>query len=128
MDGSDLILSAPVMPSSPMDETANLLTRTANQQKISASGSIDNKKTEKLAKDFESVFLAKLFDTMKETVNQFNDEQDAAGGQVQGIFWMYLANDMADKGGVGLWKDLQKVFTNLQNPAEPPTQSLDEGL
>jgi hypothetical protein len=65
---------------------------------------------------------------MKETVNQFNDEEDSAGGQVQGIFWMYLANDMADKGGVGLWKDLQKVFTNLQNPAEPPTQSLDEGL
>jgi Rod binding domain-containing protein len=128
MDGSDLILTAPIMPSSPMDETAGLLSKAAAQQNVSANGLADSQKTEKLAKDFESVLLTKLFDTMKETVNQFNDEEDSAGGQVQGLFWLCLARDVADKGGLGLWKDLQRFFTDLQNPAEPPAQSLDEGL
>jgi Rod binding domain-containing protein len=128
MDGSDLLLTAPVMPPSPLDEAAGSLSRAAALQNSSAGGLADPKKTEKLAKDFESVFLSKLFDAMKETVSQFNEEEDAAGGQVQGMFWLCLARDVADKGGLGLWKDLQRFFTDMQSPAQPPSQSLDEGL
>jgi Rod binding domain-containing protein len=72
--------------------------------------------------------MTKLVDSMKETVEQWQDEkEDAAGGQVQGLFWYYLAQDMADKGGVGLWKDLYRFFTDMQK-TNATSQSLDEGL
>ena len=82
-------------------------------------------KLRQLSKDFESVLMTKLVDSMKDTVEQWQDEkEDAAGGQVQGLFWYYLAQDMADKGGVGLWKDLYRFFTDMQKK-NTTTQSLD---
>jgi Rod binding domain-containing protein len=112
MDGADLILNNPVTP---------LTVFTAEHAKT--------EKTEQLAKDFESVLLTKLVDEMKETAGKWDleEEEDAASGQVQGLFWMYLAQDLGDKGGLGLWKDLHRFFTDVQSPAEPP-QSVDESL
>ena len=113
MDGADLILTNPVTP-------ATVLTAQRAQ----------TEKTEQLAKDFESVLLTKLVDEMKETVGNWGfEDEDAASGQMQGLFWMYLAQDLGDKGGLGLWKDLNRFFTDMQSPAEPPaSQSMDEVL
>jgi Rod binding domain-containing protein len=113
MDGADLILTNPVTP------TTVLIEQRAKTEK-----------TEQLAKDFETVLLTKLVDEMKETVGNWGlEEEDAASGQVQGLFWMYLAQDLGDKGGLGLWKDLHRFFTDMQSPAEPPaSQSVDEVL
>jgi len=107
------------------------------------------KKTEQLAKDFESVLLTQLVDKMKDTVGQSELGEDAAADQVHGLFWLYLARDIADKGGFGLWKDLYRFFNDLQNSdvsakvnsetvreylgrravaGDAPAQSLDEGL
>ncbi len=114
MDGADLISSS-------------CISRTALGVTQNAERATQDKKTEQLAKDFESVLLTKLVDEMKETVGNWGlEEEDAASGQVQGLFWMYLAQDLGDKGGLGLWKDLYKFFTDMQNPAEPP--SVDESL
>jgi Rod binding domain-containing protein len=122
MDGDEMILNAPVTPPS------LLVNADVGREKLSAVNSADDRKTKQLAKDFESVLMTKLVDAMKDTVNQFDDEQeDGAGGQVKGLFWYYLAQDVADKGGLGLWKDLYRFFSDLQNPAAP-AQSLDEGI
>jgi len=113
MDGAESILINPVMPTTAL---------TAEQART--------EKTEQLAKDFESVLLTKLVDEMKETVGNWGlEEEDAASGQMQGLFWMYLAQDLGNKGGLGLWKDLQRFFNDMQSPAEPPSsQSVDESL
>jgi Rod binding domain-containing protein len=128
MNGADLILTTPVMPPSPLEETAGggLTGVTGRAQSVCAK-SADAKKTEQLAKDFESVLLTQLVDKMKDTVGQWGFEEEAAAGQVKGLFWLFLARDVADKGGLGLWKDLSRFFTDLQNKSAP-AQSLDENL
>jgi Rod binding domain-containing protein len=103
---------------------------------IEGRGPKDESRVAELSKDFESVLLTKLVDEMKETVGQWGfEEEDAASGQVQGLFWLYLARDLADKGGLGLWKDLYRFFSDLQSPRDftqstpaEPEQSVDESL
>ena len=114
MDGTDLISAMPVIP--PVEIG------------LPKTDHIQADKTEKLAKDFETVLLTKLLDEMKNTIGRSGlEEEDAASGQVQGLFWLYLAQDLGDKGGLGLWKDLHKFFSDMQSPAEPPPL-MDESL
>ncbi len=74
-------------------------------------GKSDEEKKQ-IAKDFESVFVSKLLDEMKNSIGEWGFEKDGASEQVDGIFWMYLARDIADRGGFGLWKDVYKFLTN----------------
>jgi Rod binding domain-containing protein len=124
MDGSDLLLTTPVT----LETTsgAGLAAKTGNIQSNSVK-SADDKKTEKIAKDFESVLLTKLLDEMKNTVGNGLGEEEAGSEQVKGLFWLYLARDMSDKGGLGLWKDLNRFFKDMQK-ADTPAKSLDEKL
>jgi Rod binding domain-containing protein len=77
-------------------------------------------KTEKFCKDFESVFITRLLDEMKETIGDWGGEQDGAAKQTQGLFWMYLAQDMGDKGGFGLWK---QMYNQLAGDKSLPAQN-----
>ena len=76
-----------------------------------------------VAKDFESVLLSKLLDEMKNTIGHWGFEKNGLSRQVQGIFWLYLAQDIASKGGLGLWKDIYKFLTG-----DEPTNTLAESL
>jgi hypothetical protein len=75
----------------------------------------DERKKE-LARDFESVLLARLFDEVKESIGQWNfeDDDDGTSQQVHGLFWLYLAQDVADKGGLGLWQDIYRHFNAIE--------------
>jgi Rod binding domain-containing protein len=64
-----------------------------------------------VARDFESVFISKLLDQMKDTIGDWGFERDGASQQIHGIFWLYLARDVANKGGFGLWKDIYNLLT-----------------
>ena len=75
-------------------------------------GSVSDEKKKQIAKDFESVLLNKIFDEMKNTVVDWDSEEDGASEQIQGIFWLHLARDVADNGGVGLWEDIYKFIKN----------------
>jgi len=68
-----------------------------------------------LAKDFESVFIAKIFDQVKESIGNWGLEEDGASRQIQGLFWYYLAQDVADKGGFGLWRDIYRQFQEMED-------------
>jgi Rod binding domain-containing protein len=75
----------------------------------------DEKK--QIAKDFESVLLTKLFDEVKESIGQWNldeDGEDGASQQVHGLFWLYLAQDVADKGGFGVWQEIYRNFEDME--------------
>ena len=91
-----------------------------NRTKISDDASQAQK--EQFAKDFESVFIEKLLDEMKNTIGEWGMEQDGATKQIQGLFWMNLARDVSDKGGMGLWKE---IYQSL-NPAENTTGSIGQ--
>lgn len=101
MDSGKLILTEPISPPAMLE----------NLNK-SDFNNIPEEKKEQIAKDFESVLLNKLLDQMKNSIGNWGFEKDGYSNQVQGIFWLYLARDIANNGGIGLWKDIHKCLTN----------------
>lgn len=107
MDSTNLILAEPVLPPSLLDSVGgvSLCKKIANRQ----AGKIDElseAKKKQAAKDFESVLLTKLLDVMKGTIGDWGFDKDGASQQVQGLFCLYLARDIANQGGFGLWADI----------------------
>ncbi|MFB0524949.1 MAG: hypothetical protein ACETVZ_05370 [Phycisphaerae bacterium] len=122
MDSTNLILTEPVLPPAPLDNlnVISLYKKTATGQ-TGKINEFSEEKKKQIAKDFESILLNKLLDEMKNTIGDWGFEKDGASKQVQGIFWLYLAHDIADKGGFGLWKDIyesclsaDKFLTNTE--------------
>lgn len=80
----------------------------------------------RIGKDFESVLLTKLFDQVQASIEDSGfDDEDSGAQQVRGMFWLYLAQDVADKGGFGLWKDIYQHMKQMESPAGS-TASVDE--
>ncbi len=113
MDSAKLILTEPVAAPAQLEHF----------DKSKLNGATDEKKKQ-IAKDFESVLLNKLFDQMSKSVGNWGFEKDGASEQVQGIFWLYLARDIANNGGMGLWKDIYKSLTH-SDPTNTAGKSLD---
>ncbi|OHB85292.1 MAG: hypothetical protein A2Z38_07080 [Planctomycetes bacterium RBG_19FT_COMBO_48_8] len=101
MDSAKLILIEPVSPPTLLDHLNK-----------SEFNDIPEEKKKQIAKDFESVLLNKMLDEMKNSVGSWGFEKDGPSNQVQGIFWMYLARDIANNGGIGLWKDIHQFLSN----------------
>jgi Rod binding domain-containing protein len=114
MDSVKLILTQPVSPPVPLEN-------------LSGTTEIDGASEEKkkqIAKDFESVLINRLLDEMKNTIGEWGFDKDGTTKQVQGIFWLYLARDIANNGGFGLWKDIYKFLTN-SDQANTTAKSLE---
>ena len=99
MDSVKLILTEAVSPPVPL----------AYLNKIDG---VSEEKKKQIAKDFESVLINKLLDQMKNTIGDWGFEKDGVSKQVQGIFWLYLARDIANNGGFGMWKDIYQFLNN----------------
>ena len=104
---SELLLTEAVSPPNLL-KGADGVDSASEQRKIQA------------AKDFESVFIGKLLDQMKDTIVDWGIERDGVSKQVHGIFWLYLARDLANQGGFGLWKD---VYESLGSPQQAKTDA-----
>ncbi len=116
MDGSKIILSEQI--TSPVS--------LKQFEKLELDG-VSEEKKKQVAKDFESLLLNNLLNEMKNTIGDWGFEKDGTSMQVQGIFWHYLARDIANNGGIGLWEDIYQTLTSTDyvNPAE---SSMDENL
>ena len=114
MDSSELILSGTVSPPIPLEH-------------IKKTDTFSEERKKEVSKDFESVLISTLLDQMKNTIGEWGFEKDGASKQIQGIFWLYLARDIADNGGFGMWKDIYKSLAN-SDQTNPITQSLDKKL
>lgn len=113
MDSVKLILTEPVSPPAMLEQLDK-----------SRLNNISEEKKKQVAKDFESVLLNKLMDEMKNSIGDWGLEKDAASRQIQGIFWLYLARDIANNGGLGLWKDIYQFLSNAEQ-AKTVKQSVD---
>ena len=129
MNSSDIALTASTVMSDALDQAAGTgLARKVDKAQSSDATFATAKKTEQAAKDFESVLLTKILEGMENTVSQFSAEDKEAGSeQVKGLFTLFLARDMADKGGLGLWKDLNTFFKDMQK-TNNTSQAVDEKL
>jgi Rod binding domain-containing protein len=76
---------------------------------------------EKTAKDFEAVLLGRMLEEMKKTVGSGGLTEDAASEQVLDVAWSGLAQDLADKGGLGLWKDIVRQMDRAGGAAADAT-------
>jgi Rod binding domain-containing protein len=104
MDSAKLILTEPVSPPALLD----------NLQQ-SELKNLPEEKRKQIAKDFESVLIGKMLDEMKNTIGSWGFEKDGPSNQVQGIFWLYLAQDIGKNGGIGLWKDIYQFINNADH-------------
>ena len=109
-DSLNLKLTTPVLP----DSFGKLADKSSLQK-------------EQFARDFESVFVEKLLDEMKNTISDWGLEEDAGSKQIQGLFWLNLARDVSSKGGLGLWKEIYNSL-ETENKKSTNDQSLDNTL
>jgi Rod binding domain-containing protein len=138
MDSSELILTNPVSPPPLLlsqESTGVNWDITQSYPKITTCdpSKIDEFSVEKkrqIAKDFESILINKLLEEMKNTIGDWGFDKDGTSKQVQGIFWLNLAQDIANKGGLGLWKDVYEFLTQVgrTNPGNSQTSKTIESL
>jgi Rod binding domain-containing protein len=84
-----------------------------------AIGSIEDERKKKIAKDFEGVLLNKVMDEMQNSVPESGLFEDETSKQMQGLFSMYLSQDIAAKGGVGLWKQIYAQMNETPGQRAP---------
>jgi len=65
---------------------------------------------EQAARDFESILLSRVLESMKRAIPDSGLLGGGIGEQVKDIFWMYLAQELGRQGGLGLWKQLASQF------------------
>ncbi len=114
MESINTSLTSPIVPQTPLD-AAKKIEDASHTQK------------ERFAKDFESVFIEKLMDEMKNTIGDWGFEQDGASRQIQGLFWMNLARDVSDHGGLGMWKEIYQSIGKTGQESQN-TKILDQAL
>jgi len=114
MDSIKLILTEPFTAPIPLKQLSNV-NATSVQRK------------EQVAKDFESLLINKLLDEMKNTIGDWGFEKDGACRQVHGIFWYYLAQGLANTGGLGLWRDVYQSLTDFKQTTQQ-TESMDKSI
>ena len=116
MDSTKLTVTDQVLPTAPLKQIDKL-----NLDEVS------EEKKKQIAKDFESLLINKLLEEMKNTIGDWGFEKDGASKQIQGIFWLYLARDVANNGGLGLWKDIYQTMTKTGH-VNPAGKSMDRHL
>lgn len=109
MDNFNIISNDAMLPVLPLD-------------KILQAKSVENTKKEQFSKDFESVFIGKLLDEMKNTIGSWGfEDEDGGSEQIQGIFWSQLADNIGSNGGLGMWKDIYKSLPDSENNTSAQT-------
>jgi flagellar protein FlgJ len=82
-------------------------------------GSIEDERKKKIAKDFEGVLLNKVMDEMQNSVPDSGLLEDETSKQTQSLFSMYMSQDIAAKGGFGLWKQIYAQMNETPGQSAP---------
>ena len=108
----------------PGAEAAKLASRIQMAENLSrdsiraADGNVDieDMHRRKVARDFESIFIHQIIDKMKETIPE-SDLADNSSKQIQSMYWSFLADAIAEKGGFGLWKQIYEQMPKSSQAA-----------
>jgi flagellar protein FlgJ len=108
---------------------ANLISQPDLTRAAKAAQSGQGAGIEKAARDFESVLLHRLFEEMRRTIPESGLLESSGNEQIQGMFWMYMAQEVSAKGGIGLAKELARQFRQLNKDAtQDPTPKVEAKL
>jgi Rod binding domain-containing protein len=86
----------------------------------SSVGSVEDERKKKIAKDFEGVLINKVMDEMQNTIPDSGLLEDETSKQTQSLFYMFLSQDVAAKGGFGFWKQIYEQMNTTQEQISPP--------
>ena len=78
---------------------------------------------EKVAKDFESVLLARLLEEMDKTIPRSGLLEGGSTEQVRSMYWSLMAREMARQGGLGLWRQVHKGMLRHYSAAQADAAS-----
>ena len=95
-------------------------------QKLSEGFGQDKEKAVSELKKFESIFIMKLLEQMENTAGEWGFEKDESDKQVNNIFSLSLADELAQSGGFGIWEQLYKSL--VQSSEVGPTNTLDSAI
>ncbi len=127
MDGIESIGSS-ISPSSVLlEEVESSVVSTPTLEDLEDVLAASDAEKHKLAKDFESILLTRFFDEIRKSIGTCGFEEDPAGQQIHGMFWSYLAQDVADKGGFGLSDQIYRYFQDM-NSAQTVGAQIDKEL
>ena len=101
MESMNLLANTSVQPDS---------SKRASEMAMGVEKASDKKKME-VAKDFEAILVGQLMNQMKQTVGESGLLGDSSSKGVQDMFWTFLADEVADNGGMGLWKDVYQSMS-----------------
>ncbi len=87
-----------------------MLSKSSVEIARSRAESIEIRQKKQAAKDFESLFVNKLLDSMKDTVDAGGIFEDPVGKQINDLFYSFLGEDISKKGGMGMWQDIYKMM------------------
>ena len=74
----------------------------------------DEKEKERIAKEFESVFIYRLLMEMNNTVGSWGMEKEQGNEQVQSLFALCLSDGISKSGGIGLWKEIKSQLETIE--------------
>ncbi len=114
MDGMESIALPLAVPPAALRQVASDASNPIEAMDADAIRRASDEEKKQLARDFESVLLTKLFEEVKNSIEDSGFDDDVAADQVHGMFWSYLAQDVANKGGFGLWQDLYQQFQAME--------------
>lgn len=106
-----------------VNETLSAL-KPIDKLKTTGINSADEKLKVETAKNFESILLQQLVSAMKETIEESSIDDDNAGKQVYDMFYSFLSDNMAENGGLGIWKEVY----NMMNQNQSQNPYLDESV
>ena len=124
----NLIPDRPIGPVEPLKPATRVTgqDRSADAEAV-GTGPADQERRVRLAKDFESILMTRMLDEMKNTIGDWDEQEDAASQQMQGVFWLHLAQHVGENGGIGLWKQIVQSM-NQNDPSTLIDPSLDSPL
>ena len=76
----------------------------------------DDQAARQVAHDFEGILLTKLVDAMSRTVPDSGLFDDGITKQIKGMFWSFLAQDVGQRGGMGIWQEIYRQIKS--DPSE----------
>ena len=85
---------------------------------------IEDMHRRKVARDFESIFIRQIINKMKETIPK-SDLADSSSEQIQSMYWSFLGDAIAEKGGFGLWKQIYEQMPKSSQAAAELAAAVD---
>ena len=73
---------------------------------------VEDERCKKIARDFESIFIREILKRMKDTIPE-SEMEDSSSKQIKSMYWSFMADAIADKGGFGLWKQIYEVMPKV---------------